>query len=356
MYNMYVRNVNEAWATFCMLACNDGGTGLFAEVAPRGIRTLEVREPFATTYTNPEECVLTDPVRDANPFFHLYEAYWILCGFNDVDRLAWYNAQIREYSDDGETFHGAYGYRARYFTTTAPRYEVDQIQYVIDLLKADPDSRRAVISLWNPSMDAVGIGGKDYPCNAMLFFKIREGALNLTVCNRSNDAVWGCYGANAVQFSILLQYIARKLKVPVGRYTQVSDSLHVYLDGKAGEVWERCRQSPPPLLNEYTPPVGVYPKMILDSANFDRDLGILLSDERGYPTRSGSFREPFIEYVAFPLFTAWQLYKEQGAKRALEYLELQQVFHTPVAYQHAAWMTSGIAWLRRRNNAKKGAK
>ena len=49
---------------------------------------------------------------------------------------------------------------------------------------------------------------KDLPCNTHVYFSIREGFLDMTVCNRSNDLIWGCCGANAVHMSFLQEYVA----------------------------------------------------------------------------------------------------------------------------------------------------
>jgi hypothetical protein len=57
------------------------------------------------------ERVLFDSVRDANPFFHFMEALWILAGRSDVEWLAQWLPSIADYSDDGVSFHGAYGMR-----------------------------------------------------------------------------------------------------------------------------------------------------------------------------------------------------------------------------------------------------
>jgi hypothetical protein len=56
------------------------------------------------------------------------------------------------------------------------------------------------------------------------------GELNMTVFCRSNDIIWGCYGANAVHFSYLLEYMAAMINCPVGWYTQISVNWHAYLE------------------------------------------------------------------------------------------------------------------------------
>jgi len=64
----------------------------------------------------------------------------------------------------------------------------------------------------------------------------------MVVFNRSNDMVWGCYGANAVHFSFLHEFIGRSTGLPLGTYTQVSVNLHAYIDGKMGKVYERTQE------------------------------------------------------------------------------------------------------------------
>jgi hypothetical protein len=79
-------------------------------------------EPVTTVYSHPLERVLFWSERDANPFFHLYEALYFLAGRNEVEPLARYAKQMREYSDDGEIFHGSYGYRWRHHFDLDPHY------------------------------------------------------------------------------------------------------------------------------------------------------------------------------------------------------------------------------------------
>lgn len=339
MITIHARNVSEAWAIFHRQIDLDTAV---RPVAPRGVRTLEFREPVATVYRCPAECVLLDPVRDANPFFHLYEALWILAGFNDVSRVAYYSKQIAEYSDDATVFHGAYGHRMRF------AYGVDQIEAVVDTLSRDPLSRRAVIGLWSPTLDIAqeqSGTAKDIPCNTTIYCKLRDGALHITVCNRSNDAVWGCYGANAVQFSFLQQYIAARLGVAIGTYTQISDSLHVYLDGKAGEVWERCRIGRPPLLQDYSPAamgVDYTPLVAIDAERFLAETRMLLADPSGKSV-TVDCAEPFLKYVVMPLLIVHECYREVSAREA--WAMMLTLFQRE---QNDPWVVACSRWLKRR--------
>lgn len=224
MYTLKCLNVNHALPRAMALLRDEG-----RRVAPRGMATFELPEPVATEYLNPREMVLFDPIRDANPVFHFFEALWVLRGRSDVRFLAYFLPRMADFSDDGISFHAPYGYRMR------TQFGFDQIEAAVNALRTDPDSRQAVLCIWDPMNDWVRTNDK--PCNTQVLLKIRDGKLRMTVCNRSNDVVLGAYGANVVQFSTLLVYLAGRIGVGVGTYTQVSDSFHVYEDNPYWLAW-----------------------------------------------------------------------------------------------------------------------
>ena len=198
--------------------------------------TLECNEPVTTVYSKPWQRVLFDKTRDANPFFHLVEAIWMIAGRRDLKTIIPFNSGMSNFSDDHETLNGAYGYRwLQYFG-------YDQIETCVQMLKHEPDSRRVVLQMWDAVHD-LDSPSKDIPCNTNIFFKIREGKLNMMVCNRSNDMIWGAYGANAVHMSILQEYVAAAVGAEIGEYRQVSDSFHVY----ENELWNRVKSTESPL-------------------------------------------------------------------------------------------------------------
>ena len=92
----------------------------------RNGRALVFQGPVVVSHIMPYRRVLFDPIRDANPFFHYMEAIWMLAGSQNVDFPSRFAKQIRQYSDDNVTLHGAYGYRWRH------HFEVDQIDEVIE--------------------------------------------------------------------------------------------------------------------------------------------------------------------------------------------------------------------------------
>jgi thymidylate synthase len=197
--------------------------------------------PVSMTYKLPmQRCNFTKG-RDANPFFHHFESLWMLAGRRDVKFVEKFNSNIGQYSDDGVNFNAAYGYRARH------HFGHDQIQEAIWLLEEDPESRQAVVQLWDHS-DLTKIT-KDKACNMLMVFSCAEDdQVDLMVFNRSNDAVYGgVSGANPVHFSYFLQYVAEQLKRFVGKLTFVSNNLHVYTElyDKWNKMeWERSSDGP----------------------------------------------------------------------------------------------------------------
>ncbi len=184
--------------------------------------------PVLTEYSRPMERVLFSAQRDANPYFHLMEAIWMLAGKNDLAFPARFNKRMREFSHDGEVLHGAYGFRWREW------FGVDQLDILVAHLREQPSSRRAVLEMWSANGDLVtsegagGIAMPDIPCNTHAYFAVEKGALNMTVCCRSNDIVWGAYGANSVHFSLLQEWVAAALGLRVGRLYQFSSNYHAY--------------------------------------------------------------------------------------------------------------------------------
>lgn len=183
---------------------------------------LVANEPVITQYNDPQQRVLFEPRRDANPVFHLMEALWMMAGEDDVTWLLQFNSSFGKYAEDNGVMHGAYGWRWR------GHFGVDQIEGCLHKLK-DSTTRQAVIAMWSPTHD-LNTNVRDRPCNTHIYFDRRHGALNMWVSCRSNDMLWGAYGSNVVHFSILQELMAHALGVPVGVYYQASFNFHMYTD------------------------------------------------------------------------------------------------------------------------------
>jgi hypothetical protein len=170
--NIYARNVSEALYLGLMFLKD---RGVWCE--SRSGRVIEYPNPVMTVYKCPEERVLFYPSRDANPFFHLFEALWMLAGRDDLEYVQQFNKRMEDFSDDGTTLNGAYGYRWREY------WLKDQLDLLIEHLTDHPDSRRAVLQMWSVD-DLQKIVDdptyKDVPCNTQVYFKIRKGGLQMS--------------------------------------------------------------------------------------------------------------------------------------------------------------------------------
>jgi thymidylate synthase len=207
--------------------------GVVARTESRNGPVLRFTVPVITSWICPDQRVSFWDKRDANPFFHYMESIWMLAGRDDVAFPAYFAKQIRQFSDDGETLNGAYGYRWRfYFNEGVDDADADQLDEAIRQLKENPASRRVILQMWDPVCDPVSAanGSKDVPCNTEVMFDAVNGKLNMTVVCRSNDIIWGATGANAVHFSILHEYVTAAAGLRAGTYHQVSNNLHVYTE------------------------------------------------------------------------------------------------------------------------------
>lgn len=330
-----VRNVHEALPRALKLIEQTG--------VARGSRNGPVLlGPSVTTiYERPTELVLFWPERDANPFFHIYEALWMLQGRNDVQPLVRYAKNILNYSDDGLTLFGAYGHRWKHL-------KFDQLQIIARRLKADPDDRRSVLQMWSAAMDLDGVG-KDHPCNLIATFQRGlQGELNLTVFCRSNDIIWGCYGANAVHFGMLLEYMALAIGCPVGTYTQISVNWHVYT---GNPIWEATRLLRPDTAGFVANPYAagqVYPTPMATAGDVERVdelIADLLADaDSGFLFEGGGDgpEEPWARMV-YHVLLAHHRYKTQGWRQGMDVL-----IEADARIPRNDWIMAGAEWLQRR--------
>lgn len=321
-----IRNVSDALPLAIRALKKDG-----VQRESRNGPVLVFPEPVTTIYQKPLERVLFYAERDANPFFHFMEAMWMLAGKRDVAFVSYFASNMKNYSDNGINFHAAYGFRWR------NHFQVDQLSAIINMLKKNPDDRRAVLSMWDANVDGLGREGKDFACNLQAIFSIdHEGKMNMTVTNRSNDIIWGAYGANAVQFSYLLEYVATCVGVPVGKYYQVSNNFHCYLDTLSkGEI----EVGPNPYAEQGCTHA---PLMSTDQKSWDMDLELFM--QKGPIT---GFRDPFFTGVVTPIWWSFKAFKDKADperfKKAKEIIE---------QCQDKAWMAACWQWLDRREKAK----
>lgn len=177
--------------------------------------------PVVTEYSRPWQRLVSSPDRDANHVFHLMETIWMLAGRRNVEWLLPFNSRFIQYAEDDGQQWGAYGWRWRHPFG-------DQLHTVVSELQR-PDNRRVVLQMWDATLD-LGRDVRDVPCNTHVYFQAIDGELHMTVCNRSNDIIWGAYGANAVHFSMLQELLALHLGLEVGPYIQFSNNFHLYTE------------------------------------------------------------------------------------------------------------------------------
>lgn len=308
------------------------------EESSRNGPVVVMGSPVTTYFVNGFSRVSFCPARDANPFFHLFEALWMLAGRNDVAYPAYYAANLASYSDDGKTLHAAYGHRWR------EHFGYDQIEWVVDQLKADPTTRRCVIAMWDPGSvdeqgDAVertqdlyfaGHGGKDIPCNTHVYFMKRGDELTMTVCNRSNDIVLGAYGANVVHMSVLHEVVAHCVGLKRGPYWQVSNNYHAYTESP---VVQRLAQRQP-----FERPVTTSLPLMTpaeDYTSFTTACELFVDGALS----TGS---PFIDAIAVPMRTAHKMHKLGNTREGADYL----AHHN--ALVNNEWLLAATMWLKRR--------
>ena len=339
METIKVRNVHDALLRGIDLF---RGGDVHAQDSRAGA-TLEVETPVATTYLKPNERVLFWEERDANPFFHLFEGLWMLAGRQDVEYLSWFNSRMAEFSDDGMTFNGAYGYRWLF------NFEKNQLDIIARRLAKDPHDRRCVLAIWDCTKD-LDRQTLDTPCNTHIYFKVRGGKLNMTVCCRSNDMIWGAYGANAVHFSMLQEYMAAKIGVPLGTYTQISDSFHVYKD-----IYEKLEKRMPALdyyewkYTKHNPYEDIKPyPMVQNIEEWDMDL-IKFMELGEYGQGETTFNNDYFKHVAVPMLVAWNHHKlNKDTDLAIAILK-DECFAED-------WSEAGVDWLLRRKQQKEELK
>lgn len=348
MQVFHVRNVHAALPIGLYHLINDG-----QQQESRNGPVLVYPTPVTTVYTSPTERVIFWPERDANPFFHLYEGLWMLQGRNDVVPLSHYVKNMENYSDNGINLYGAYGYRWR------QAFGYDQLQVIVERLKKNPTDRRCVLSMWDPQQDLIQAdSSKDIPCNLTVTFQLNHGSLNMVVFNRSNDIVWGAYGANAVHFSMLLEYVAGCIGCDVGTYTQISVNYHMYTKSlkqvesiaSAPRAVEGCHRIGHQL-NPYRGDALLIRKMDLR----DPKLFLSLVSEVIFEADTGFMRsytrvtaDPFLNMV-YTMLRAHHIYKNtarpENYQRALDYLATSDV------PKNTDWLRAGTEWLLRRKSA-----
>lgn len=194
--------------------------------APRGQPTTEVIAN--TTTIDLSRPVVTVPERRIGYRFLAAESAWILSGDNRLSTIRPFAKRIADTCEDGTWFRGAYG----------PKF-VEQIGYVADTLRRDPESRQAMMTLWRERPGAT----RDVPCTVALQWLIRDGALHCVVTMRSSDAWLGVpYDWHTfAMMTTMLSIVLRPMPLRLGNLHLTAGSQHLYDRDRDNAI--RCRDS-----------------------------------------------------------------------------------------------------------------
>lgn len=173
---------------------------------------LVIRNPFSRYFRF--------PYRNISEDYANAEMKWYWSGSNSCKEIGAHAKMWLRLSDDGETNNSAYGY------IIEKKYDYDQLQQIIELLKSDPLSRRAIINISDPCLNKIKT--HDLQCTVALQFLIRDGGLQMTVYMRSNDVYFGL-PYDYIYFVSLGKYVADKLGIKFTLYTHHATSMHMYL-------------------------------------------------------------------------------------------------------------------------------
>lgn len=157
----------------------------------------------------------------------IHELLWFLAGDTNVHYLQENGVRIWNEWADPETgeLGPVYGHQWRSW----PDYKggtIDQITQVVDLIKHHPDSRRMLVTAWNPAeVDQMALP----PCHCLFQFYVADGRLSLQLYQRSADTFLGV-PFNIASYALLLQMMAQVTGLEVGEFIHTTGDTHLYLN------------------------------------------------------------------------------------------------------------------------------
>ena len=156
----------------------------------------------------------------------IYELLWFLRGDTNVKYLQEHGVRIwNEWADENGDLGPVYGHQWRSW----PDYNggtIDQIQNVLDMIRQHPDSRRMVVSAWNPAeVEQMALP----PCHCLFQFYVADGRLSLQLYQRSADTFLGV-PFNIASYALLLQMMAQVTGLKPGEFIHTTGDTHLYLN------------------------------------------------------------------------------------------------------------------------------
>ena len=156
----------------------------------------------------------------------IYELLWFLRGDTNVHYLQEHGVRIwNEWADENGELGPVYGHQWRSW----PDYNggtIDQIQNVVEMIKNNPDSRRMMVTAWNPAeVEQMALP----PCHCLFQFYVADGRLSLQLYQRSADTFLGV-PFNIASYALLLQMMAQVTGLQPGEFIHTTGDTHLYLN------------------------------------------------------------------------------------------------------------------------------
>ena len=205
----------------------------------------------------------------------IYELLWFLNGDTNVKYLQEHGVRIwNEWADENGDLGPIYGHQRRSW----PDYKggaIDQIKNVLEQIKNTPDSRRMLVSAWNPAeVENMALP----PCHCLFQFYVASGKLSLQLYQRSADTFLGV-PFNIASYALLLQMMAQVTGLEAGEFIHTTGDTHLYLN-HLDQVELQLTRTPRPL-----PKMNINPD-IKDLFSFNYE-DFQLEDYDPYPHISG---------------------------------------------------------------------
>ena len=154
----------------------------------------------------------------------IYELLWFLNGDTNIKYLRDNGVTIwDEWADTDGNLGPVYGYQWRSWPGRNGE-TIDQISKVIDQIKNKPDSRRHMVTAWNPAyVDQMALP----PCHALFQFYVAEGKLSCQLYQRSCDTFLGL-PFNIASYALLTHMVAQQCDLQVGDFVWTGGDVHIY--------------------------------------------------------------------------------------------------------------------------------
>ena len=172
----------------------------------------------------------------------IYELLWFLKGDTNIKFLTDHNVHIwDEWADENGDLGYVYGKQWRSWEATDGRV-IDQISQVVDLIKNHPDSRRILVTAWNPAeIDKMALP----PCHCLFQFYVADGKLSCQLYQRSADTFLGV-PFNIASYALLTMMLAQVCGLEPGEFIHTTGDTHIYLN-HLEQVNEQLSREPRPL-------------------------------------------------------------------------------------------------------------